>query len=188
MTNPGVTSPVEFMDAIEACLKDWYPQAGTIETFPGAFTFDEVVRHSKRAPAYFLAFLGANQKSMFNKETAVFDCRFAVVVMTVDSPTVKRHRSAGLLISDLGKRLLGQRFVHGQGISKPDKIKIENLYSAKNDRRDVHLMGISWNQEIPFVKRPEPEPEITEIFVSCVPQIGQLNEAYYEKVVEDVGE
>ena len=152
--SPGCLHPAKprvkisaLLEAITSDLKKAEALRGVrdIKVSPGRFNADEITRHSFRAPALRVAFLGAPRARATACDTRRYEAAFAIFVVTDG----KARAMIGVdLTQAVAEAIEARRFGDGSGVGLPENLRLDALYSGDIDDKGIALHSVSWTQAL----------------------------------------
>jgi hypothetical protein len=139
-------SIIAYRSSIIDKLKESFPQLNDVSPHPGKFTLEDFDRLSHRSPAAYVAVLGAPAKDKLATGEILFDIHIGVFIATRasrdDAPDVEGWQLAEAIAA------LAQWNYFNTHSFPADKIEIENLWSTKQDRKAICIMGVAWVSQL----------------------------------------
>lgn len=136
-----------FLDAIMTDIQAPLAElrVGDIATSPGRFDASEIDRHSFKAPAVRIAFLGAGRSKAQANNARKFDASWGVFVVT--DGRGREHEGLEIMAA-VAVQIEGNRFAAGLPVGIPENIRLDPLYTSSVDDKGIALFSVSWTQTI----------------------------------------
>jgi len=141
-------SLVAVRDAMVVAIKAAVPQLVSVERHAGRFDEAELARYASAAPAVRVACLGIIGVSTRGSEKAADVLWGAFVVAGTGRRGADAQTVALTLLPPLLACIEGNRWGLAEVETRPEALKVDNLYSARLDGNAVALWAASWRQRI----------------------------------------
>lgn len=142
--------PGEALERIVTALAADVPAGFTVKRIGGAFDGAEIRRHVTAAPAVLVACLGLSDYAHRGSGGWTVQADLALYVLTRDTPTQTRDRSAMALVAEALRQVSRSNWGEPGVFGLPDPASIEatNLYGGDIDSIAVALWAVTWRQPL----------------------------------------
>ncbi len=138
----------ELLAAICSALSRLLPELTVCAPRDGRFDAAELRRAAVRAPAIYVACLGAPRVHTAAADAQVYaDLQLAIYIVTTNAPGLPRGSAARNLADALLVYIPRARW-DTDGIGAAEQLRADNLYSTELDERGAALWSLTWTQRL----------------------------------------
>lgn len=139
-------SIIEYRAKVIDKIKVSFPQLRDVMPHPGKFTLEDFERLCIRAPAAYVAIIGAPGRGKLATGQVMFEVNVGVFIATrsksQESADVQGWRIAEAIAC------LAQWNYFGHPTMPADNVEIDNLWTSELDKNHVCIMGVAWDTKI----------------------------------------
>jgi phage gp37-like protein len=139
-------SIIQYRTNIINKLKASFPQLRDVLPHPGKFTLEDFERLCLRAPAAYVAIIGAPGKEKLGTGQVLFDVNVGVFIATKGRMQENADVSGWNVAETIAALAMWNYF--NSPVFPAQNVEIDNLWTSELDKNQVCIMGVAWDTQV----------------------------------------